>query len=177
MNELLYFAYGSNMSSSRLRHRVPSARPLETAILDGHRLAWHKKGADGSGKCDIVAGCADEVVCGVLYAFDPAHKPRLDHAEGLGRSYGLKYVDLRLPGRDEPVTAFTYYALRIDPARVPYDWYRDHVLIGALEHALPDHYISRIRSVPTIRDPDMRREAAERRLHEAGPRRPAWPAY
>ena len=50
-----YFAYGSNMSSRRLRERMPGARAESRAILPCHRLAWHKIGKDGSGKCDIVA--------------------------------------------------------------------------------------------------------------------------
>ena len=50
---LLYFAYGSNMSSVRLRARVNSAQPLGVARLPGHRLRWHMHSLDGSGKCDI----------------------------------------------------------------------------------------------------------------------------
>lgn len=168
MEALLYFAYGSNMSSRRLRQRVPSARVLDTAVLFGHRLAWHKKGTDGSGKCDIPAAGEDDVVYGVLYAIDPAHKPRLDRAEGLGVSYEQKYVALRRLGGGQPATALTYYAIRIDPAYMPFDWYRDHVLIGAREHGLPGRYIRRIESVPTREDADARRAHAERRVHWTG---------
>ena len=38
---LLYFAYGSNLSTPRLRARVPSARKLESAVLTHHRLVFH----------------------------------------------------------------------------------------------------------------------------------------
>lgn len=168
MQETLYFAYGSNMSTRRLRCRVPSARVVDVAMLAGHRLAWHKKGADGSGKCDIPAADPDSLVHGVLYAIDSAHKPRLDRAEGLGTGYEQKFVDLQFPDRDMLVSAFTYYAIRIDPGYVPYDWYRDHVLIGAREHALPAGYVRLIERVATIRDGDDRRAALERRIHEPG---------
>lgn len=167
MESLLYFAYGSNMSTRRLRRRVPSARVVGTALLPGHRLAWHKKGSDGSGKCDIPVADSDDAVYGVVYAIDPAHKPRLDRAEGLGFSYGQKHVDVRLLGGEEAVGAVTYYALRIDPARVPYGWYREHVLIGAREHALPAHYVRRIERVAAIADPNPRRARAERGIHTA----------
>lgn len=163
---LYYFAYGSNMSTRRLRCRVPSARVVDVATLAGHRLAWHKKGADGSGKCDIPEAQPADIVYGVLYAIDPSHKPRLDRAEGLGWGYEQKSVDLQLPGRESPAVAFTYYAIRIDPRYVPYDWYRDHVLIGAREHALPADYVGLIENVPTVRDRDERREALERRIHQ-----------
>lgn len=48
-----YFAYGSNLCVRRLRRRVPSARALGPARLDGWTLRWHKRGEDGSGKCSI----------------------------------------------------------------------------------------------------------------------------
>lgn len=166
MQGFYYFAYGSNMSSRRLRRRIPSARPIEIARLDGHRLAWHKKGGDGSGKCDIPEAEGDEVVYGVLYTFDPVHKPILDRFEGLGSGYGEKQVDLWLPDRGDVVSAMTYYALVIDPTYVPYDWYRDHVLIGAREHRLPEHYVRLIENVPTFEDSDKVRERTERGVHE-----------
>jgi len=168
MDELLYFAYGSNMATRRLQRRVPSARPVDTAALAGHRLAWHKQSRDGSGKCDIPEAGAHDTVYGVLFAFEPAHKPRLDRAEGLGWSYEQKHVAVWLLGRQAWVEALTYYAIRIDPGYVPYDWYRDHVLIGAREHDLPEHYVRRIERVPTLADADERRAHAERRVHRAG---------
>ncbi|MFO7592591.1 MAG: gamma-glutamylcyclotransferase family protein [Pseudomonadota bacterium] len=36
--ELLYFAYGSNMAPQWLQAGVPSARPLQRAALPGHTL-------------------------------------------------------------------------------------------------------------------------------------------
>lgn len=168
MDELLYFAYGSNMSSRRLRQRVPSACALGVGRLASHRLAWHKKGGDGSGKCDIAPARPADAVYGVLYRMQAAHKPGLDRAEGLGRSYGQKQVDLWLPGEDRAASALTYYALVIDPTCVPYDWYRDHVLIGAREHGLPEHYVRMIEGVPTFEDSDEVRERTERQMYESG---------
>lgn len=165
MKELFYFAYGSNMSTRRLRGRVPGARPVDVARLAGHRLAWHKKGRDGSGKCDIPACGGDAVVYGVLYSIDAGQKHRLDSAEG--RGYEQKTVEVWLLNREEGVNALTYCATRIDSRYIPYDWYRDHVLIGAREHGLPDYYVRMIENVPTFEDLDKQREKAERRLHES----------
>lgn len=166
MKEIVYFAYGSNMSSSRLRHRVPSARAIGRGALAGYRLAWHKRGSDGSGKCDIVAGHSDDVVYGVLYRLSPEHKPRLDRAEGLGYSYAECRVEPRLMDEEGSISAITYYALKTDPTYIPFSWYRDHVLIGAREHGLPDHYVALIENVPVFEDPDSGRERAERGVHE-----------
>jgi gamma-glutamylcyclotransferase len=49
---MYYFAYGSNMSLSRLRERVPSAEAVGCFSLNGHDLRFHKLSKDGSGKCD-----------------------------------------------------------------------------------------------------------------------------
>jgi len=167
MPELIYFAYGSNMSSRRLRQRVPSARVVGRGVLPGYRLAWHQRGRDGSGKCDIAAGGGRDVVHGVVYAFRPEHKPWLDRAEGLGHSYAQRTVRAWLVERGGWLEALTYYALRTGAGRTPFAWYRDHVLIGAREHGLPGPYIRMLEAVAAQPDPDPGRERAERRVHEA----------
>ena len=165
MQGLYYFAYGSNMSSRRLEERVPSARAVDVGRLSGHRLAWHKRGGDGSGKCDIAPAQPHDAVYGVLYEMDAVEKPNLDRVEGLGRSYGQKSVELWLLNQQRVMTASTYYALIIDGTCLPYGWYRDHVLIGAREHGLPEDYVRMIESVPTFEDSDEVRERLERRVH------------
>jgi gamma-glutamylcyclotransferase len=51
---MLYFAYGSNMLTERLKARVPSTRPISPAILSDYDLRFHKRSTDKSGKCDII---------------------------------------------------------------------------------------------------------------------------
>ncbi len=157
----LYFAYGSNMSLPRLRARVPSARAARRVVLTGHRLAFHKIGRDGSGKCDIAAAARpSDRVHGVLYRIAPDHRAALDAAEGLGRGYATKTVVLTTPAGGQR-TAFTYYATAIDDALAPYSWYLQHVLRGAREHALPAAYIAAIAAVAAVADPDRRRSRPE----------------
>ncbi|PUB91560.1 MAG: hypothetical protein DBP01_01735, partial [gamma proteobacterium symbiont of Ctena orbiculata] len=43
------------------------------------------------------------------------------------------------------VVAYTYYATFIDRTLKPYQWYKHHVLTGALEYGLPAPYIDRLR--------------------------------
>ena len=135
----LYFAYGSNMSTERLRGRAPSARPVAIGRLLRHRRCWHKRGRDGSGKCDVVfAGAAsDEAVWGVLFAIDEADKPALHRAEGLGIGYLQKTVPVVTAAGTR--SALTYQAKpgQTDPALRPFAWYKAHVLRGAREHGLP----------------------------------------
>ena len=156
-----YFAYGSNMSLPRLQRRVPSARFLSPAMLVGHRLHFHKRGRDGSAKCGVAVSRDDrDVVHGVLFRLAPEHKPGLDDAEDLGRGYAQKRVVVTLADGGE-VRAFTYYATLVDPTLRPYAWYLEHVVRGAREHGLPDHYTAALAATETVSDPDGTRHKTE----------------
>ena len=143
----LYFAYGSNLSTERLRGRVPSAAPRGRGRLPRHILRWHKVGRDGSGKCDIVPAGRSEVVWGVLFDVAWSEKHALDAAEGVGIGYFEKEV--RILTGDGERRALTYHANpdRIDPDLRPRDWYKDHVVRGAREHGLPADYIRMLERV------------------------------
>lgn len=158
MSRFLYFAYGSNMLSARLRERTPSARALGPARLDGHALRWHKAAADGSGKCDIVPDAsADAGVWGVLYDIALAEKPLLDAAETLGIGYTEKHVDVRAAQGEHRARA--YVALLTDAAAVPYDWYKALVVGGAREHALDAAYVAALDAAACKPDTDAERAA------------------
>jgi len=160
---LLYFAYGSNMSGPRLAARIDSMRKLGVATLAGHRLAFHKVSHDGSAKCDI-APAPDGRVLGVVFDIAAAEQVLLDRYEGRGQGYEVKDVEVRLAdGRT--LAAFSYYATRIDPTLLPYDWYRAHVLHGAAEHRLPAPYVRAIEAVAVMTDADVARAARERALY------------
>jgi AIG2-like family len=155
---VLNFAYGSNTLVRRLRARAPSARPVARAVLRAHCLCWHKVGQDGSGKCDIVATDAvDERVHGVLYELAAIDKTLLDAAEGLGTGYGEKCVTVHTDAGD--AQAWVYYALRTDPALLPFSWYKTLVVAGACEHALPPRYVEALQAVPAVQDRDTARHA------------------
>lgn len=154
-----YFAYGSNMLVRWLRTRAPGAYPLGAAQLRGCELRFHKRGLDGSAKCGIVPAGADVQVHGVLYAIEPEEKPALDRAESLGVGYRQEPVVVTL--EDGPTTAFTYVARPSarDESLRPYEWYKELVVAGAVEHGLPGHYVARLRAVAAIPDPDRERSA------------------
>jgi hypothetical protein len=164
---MLYFSYGSNMSSRRLLKRVSCARFVTTAVLQGHQLRFHKRGRDGSAKCDAFeTKGGNQAVRGVIYAIAESDKPLLDRIEGLGRGYEEKRVELATP-MNEPISAFTYYATAIDSGLQPYHWYMHHVVTGALEYDLPLAYIEEIRQVASVDDPDPRRHALEMAIYES----------
>jgi hypothetical protein len=162
----LYFAYGSNLSVPRLQARTPSAEPIGVVELPGFRLVFDKWGQDGSAKADCErTGAPDHRVHGGLFRIHAADRPALDRAEGLGKGYDACEVTLKTA--DGGVSAWTYVATDKRPGLLPYGWYLHHVLIGAEAFRLPPAYISAIRSLPSMADPDAARQARELSIYEA----------
>lgn len=77
----LYFAYGSNMLSTRLAARVEVTVAMGVAVLDRKCLVFNKPGIDRSAKANIVDSPPYKV-WGVLYQIPSASWPQLDSFEG-----------------------------------------------------------------------------------------------
>jgi len=70
--EILYFAYGSNMSSARLRPRVTNLPAGKVARLASYVRAFDKAGTHG-GKTNIrKTASPQDYVPGVVFALTPA---------------------------------------------------------------------------------------------------------
>jgi hypothetical protein len=158
-SSLAYFAYGSNLHPLRLLARTPSCVLQCTAHLAAHVLRFHKRGADRSGKADVIPGGQSDRVHGAVYLMSPADKSRLDRIEGLGAGYTHREVTVETPAG--PMAAFCYQAMdtHIQPGLAPFAWYRELVLAGARHHRLPRDYVQAIERVPCVPDPDRGRAA------------------
>ena len=163
---VVYFAYGSNMSTARLRERMPSCKALGIASLPGHALHFHKRSTDKSGKCNAFASGNENIVIGVLYSFDPAERAKLDDAEGVGNGYEHAMVTvINQKGRRRQVLTYLATPDYIDDSLKPYSWYKEFVLAGSREHGLPPAYIAEyIQSVEAIEDPNKVRDKKQRAL-------------
>jgi len=160
---MLYFAYGSNMWPPRLEARVGGCRRVASGALAGHRLAFHKSGRDGSGKCDAaLTERAQNRVHGVLYELSRWQGLRLDAFEG---GYGRTEVEVETVS-GERLAAWLYRAhpRHIDPRLRPFDWYKALVLGGARLARLPADYLAVIEAVPAVVDEDPARRAEQRAL-------------
>lgn len=164
-----YFAYGSNMSNRRLLDRCSTANFLEIAKIESYILAFNKKSSlDKSGKANIIqTGKSSTVVWGVIFEIEESQKTNLDTAEGKGKGYDeqtIKVIDSK--GQEHECT--TYIATEakyLDNALTPMDWYKEHCLIGAKEHNLPDDYISIIEGQTATIDTDIERAEKERKIY------------
>lgn len=157
---MLIFAYGSNMYLNRLTKRVPSAVKITNAFLPGYKLVCNKVSKkDGSAKANIIkTDNLAEVVWGVLFTIDSNEKYLLDKAEGLGKGYNedtLTFFD----EINNPYVAQVYIAdsKAVDNNLLPFDWYKDFIVSGAIQNKLPVEYIYQLKSISFVRDHDEKR--------------------
>ena len=165
-SSFLYFAYGSNMLTRRLRaaDRAPSAQVVAVAELPAHRLTFDKvSNTDGSGKCDAErSGLESDCVHGVVYQIAEHHQAALDRVEGLGHGYQRAMVEVATDsGR---LVCRCYLATLKQTGLSPFHWYKGLVLAGAREHKLPPQYIDWLSSIASTEDPDAVRRAQNQAL-------------
>jgi gamma-glutamylcyclotransferase len=162
-DKFIYFAYGSNMLTRRLRKRTSSAVVIETGFIEGHRLTFDKASSDGSGKCNITpTSNPGERVYGVLFEIECSEAENLDNAEGIGRGY--KKCEFQVTTKRGRVGAVAYIADKSDPRLLPYDWYKEFVIAGAIEQRLPEDYTATLRHVSSRSDPDADRDTRNRQI-------------
>jgi gamma-glutamylcyclotransferase len=161
-DHFLYFAYGSNMCVGRLTApgRATSATVICSAYATGRRLTFDKVSKDGSAKCDCeYTGNPNDHVYGVVFAIHASDGAALDRAEGKG--YGYDAINIEVSASTGTGTVVTYIATNKKNGLSPYDWYKQHVLDGAIAAKLPGEYISMIAAVESVPDADVARTARE----------------
>lgn len=158
MPEILYLAYGSNMWRRRIELRLGDCEATGIVSLNGYTLRFHKRGRDGSGKCDAFhTGDPGDILYGVVYSLSERQRDMLDEFEGPG--YTPRNVTVR--AQSALFTAYAYVARseHVDSDLQPFDWYKSIVVAGARAHALPTQYIKRIAAVCSSPDPDTERDS------------------
>ncbi|MGI9257460.1 MAG: gamma-glutamylcyclotransferase family protein [Gammaproteobacteria bacterium] len=156
---MLYAAYGSNLHPVRLGRRLPAATLLGKGVVSDRTLRFHKRGKDGSAKCDIAIGQGEVHVA--VYRIDPREKARLDRIEGKGIGYIAE--SLNVPNYGE---CFTYVATdtHVDESLKPFSWYQELVLVGSEYLQFPRRYVDWIASQQSMVDPNAERHAEQMRI-------------
>ena len=155
MSTFTYFAYGSNMLTSRLVARCASARAIGPAYADGYAFAYGKRSLDESAKGALFPSPLARAY-GVLFTIDTADKARLDQFEGPGYWCRCDFDVIRLAD-ETSVRATTYLAKERVVDLLPYDWYAALILAGAAEHGLLDHAPDFLKGLAWRGDPDLGR--------------------
>jgi gamma-glutamylcyclotransferase len=160
MSTFLYFAYGSNMLTSRLRGRCKTARPIGRAWADAYDVAFSKKSADGSGKATLIPMPVGHRHYGVMFEIALSELDALDRAEGAGHGYErIDRFPVTLIGSDPAEHVITYRASAVDPILKPYDWYLVLVIHGMIEHDFDPAQIACFRNVSYSNDPQPARKS------------------
>ncbi len=139
----LYFAYGSNLDAEQMRARCPTARGLERARLDGHRLAFTHFSKRWQGGAADVVRAAGGVVWGVLYAMGPEDFARLDPFES-----GYARVELEIVSASHGRARVTSYSVVDKGDFPPHPVYLEKILRWGARWRLPGDYLSSL-IIPT----------------------------
>src|SRR3989339_19857 len=139
----LYFAYGSNMYSKYFSSRIISAKSVGGSYLKDKKVLFNKRSLDGSGKANIVDS-PGHVTWGVLYAINASDLEILNRIE-----IGYSLILVKAWSLDgNLVEAVSYVSTNLTDEPVPYEWYKNLVIAGAIEHDLPKDYIAYLKHFP-----------------------------
>lgn len=141
--KILYFAFGSNMCTVRMKQRIPSAKVVGPATLPHWILVCNKLGRDGSAKANIVRRHG-AVVHGVLYKLNSNDLEILDQIEAGYQRKTLKVIS----SASTSARAEAYVGTRLTTNPLPFGWYKDLILSGAREHGLPESYLNFLDRLP-----------------------------
>ena len=146
---VLCFAYGSNLSSARLREagRCPGARFAGVALLRGWRIAFDKPSGRWGGNAANLRPEPAAETWGVLWEIDDAELRQLDAGER-----GYERVPVEVEREGEPVPAQAYVAPAGAEACPPRA-YLDVLLAGGREHCLPAGYLEGLGRLRSREDP------------------------
>ena len=140
-----YFAYGSNLSTTRKEKRTGGIRESIVVDLNDFRFAFNKLASSGDVYANIVPskGCR---VWGVAYRCEPAALSALDIHEGVATGHYLRkeYEVFSVQGTLLEAVAYVAGKNFVTAETAPPPWYLKLILKGAKEHKLPPDYIKRI---------------------------------
>ena len=141
-----YFAYGSNMSARRIRHRLGWSPSRKSVILPDYLLTFNKKSKDG-GKANIKHSQGDKVE-GILYHIYETDLLTLDEYEGVNenqykrQSFEVKDI------KGHYISAIAYVAINTGPESRPTAEYLNFLLEG--ERLLSPEYVTRLEMIATL---------------------------
>jgi gamma-glutamylcyclotransferase len=166
------FCYGSNMSSKRLKskERCPNAEFHSIAELSKYSFSFNKKSTSGghSGKANIsYTDDNQNKVWGIVFTITKDEELALDKAEGFNIGhYTKRKVKVNSEGQEIEAIIYIVGDKRlIDNNEIPFDWYKEHCLIGAREFSLPDEYIKKIEEIESKVDTDLTRVSKEKSIY------------
>ena len=142
------FSYGSNLTLERISARTPSVRKVRNYYLENFALKFNKRSIDGSTKANIQPSTG-EATWGIIQSILPEDEGKLDAAEGLGKGYSKKFFTAQTGGETSQIF---YYSADWITEGVPFDWYLNYVIYGAIRNDFPKEYIRKLIRIRSSQD-------------------------
>lgn len=144
--EMLYFAYGSNMDPEQIKGRCPDAEFVGIGAMSDHTLCFPRRSIKRNCGVSSVAPLAGRETWGAVYRLTAKDLAALDASEGFRsdraadlNSYNRVVVVVRVDGI--PTEMMTYVAVVQENAPLPNAAYLKHIREGARHHGLPAAYL------------------------------------
>ncbi len=138
-NNLIYFAYGSNLKKEQMNERDVVIYKTYKGFIKNYKLEFNKKSIDGSSKANITKSDG-EIVWGICYVLDA------DGFENLSK-HEKGYEELEVIVYDENqeilFTAKTFISNKICD-KLPTKEYLNIIIDGAKQHELPEDYVHKL---------------------------------
>lgn len=150
--QVLYFAYGSNMDPDQIKARCPDAELVGTGVLTDYALCFPRRSTKRNCGVSSVAPVAGQDTWGVVFRLTPKDLASLDASEGFRseraanlNSYNRFPVVVRVD--DVPTEMMTYVAVGQEAPPLPNAAYLKHIRDGARHHGLPAAYLEYLGSI------------------------------
>ncbi|XP_077272846.1 gamma-glutamylcyclotransferase [Temnothorax americanus] len=157
-NTFLYFAYGSNLFSKRIRLSNPTAVMKNIGYIKNFRLDFHRYSKRWQGASATIVETENSVVWGVVWELNKCNLATLDNQEGVRDDiYHPMTVNVETPD-GTTLTCRVYQQCNnpkehIKPENYPMDrrpspLYLNMILKGAEENHLPTDYVKFLKTIP-----------------------------
>ncbi|KAK8780245.1 hypothetical protein V5799_018414 [Amblyomma americanum] len=146
-DEILYFAYGSNMWSNRMHICNPTAKFFDIGELEGYRIVFVDEYQSWQGASAALEKDDQRTTHGVVWTIPVKELEHLDKQES---SYDAGNVTVKLSSGEEVVCRTYFYGTRKPGKKcLPSLLYKAVIVAGAIEHKLPEAYVREL-----IKQPD-----------------------
>ena len=148
--KLLYFAYGAEMLSSRIRSRCASPKVVATARLADHCLGFYGYSPIWDGGLETVLPAPGREVWGVVYELCFTDADSLDTWQGVRLNGTGSYFHTPAEVVDAKGAAYAVLVYKknvLGEPSVPSRPYLDAILAGACEQALPAQAIETLEAL------------------------------
>jgi len=139
MNEILYFAYASNLDESTFEKNLgEKAKRRGLGILPGHGFRFNVLHDDGKARANIEPS-PREMVYGTLYHINENTRKYFVSSE-----QGYDFIEVQISTKTGPVSAFTFINKNTQENIFPSKEYLDLILEGGRKQGLPNEYLENI---------------------------------